>query len=230
MSSAHASQQSAGYFIIAGPQCAGKTTAKKYLYARYMVVGRSSRNDLQEQRNLTLLPEMRQVVMHERGIHSAIFIDVETELEIIQRDLDRMDAFMFQPMRHLTDDDVDGFFHRGSVLICDRDRKWGRAVPEFVRSAGVHVVQTPVRAPNFNAQAERFVRSIKSECLNCLIPLGERHLRRAIAEYAEHYHRERNHQGLGNELIDGAAPSQTSGAVRREQRLGGILNYYRRAA
>ena len=59
-------------------------------------------------------------------------------------------------------------------------------------------MQTPYRAPNANAYAERFVRSIKEECLNRVIPIGDRHLRRMIAEYVEHYHRERNHQGLAN--------------------------------
>jgi len=74
------------------------------------------------------------------------------------------EAFMRQALRHLTDA-VDGVLHRRSVLICDRDRKWSHGVLEFVRSAGVSVVQTPVRAPNSNAYTERFVRSIKDECL-----------------------------------------------------------------
>jgi transposase InsO family protein len=67
---------------------------------------------------------------------------------------------------------------------------------------GIRVVQTPYRAPNANAHAERFVRSIKEECLNRLVPLAERHHRRAVAEFVTQYHRERNHQGLDNELID----------------------------
>jgi transposase InsO family protein len=61
------------------------------------------------------------------------------------------------------------------VLICDRDAKWSRAVRARLQDAGIRVVQTPYRAPNANAYAERFVRSIKEECLNRLIPLGERH-------------------------------------------------------
>jgi putative transposase len=74
------------------------------------------------------------------------------------------------------------------------------------------------------------VRSIKEECLDRLIPLGERHLRRALAEFVAHYHRERNHQGLGNELIEDAREQPRTGSVRRRQRLGGVLNYYYRAA
>jgi len=71
--------------------------------------------------------------------------------------------------------------------------EWG--VRAQLQDAGIRVVQTPYRAPNANAYAERFVRSIKEECLNRLIPLGERH-RQAVAEFVAHYHRERNHQGL----------------------------------
>ena len=65
------------------------------------------------------------------------------------------------------------------------------------------MVRTPFRAPNANAHAERFVRSIKDECLGRIILFGECRLRRAIHEFVEHYHRERNHRGIGNELIDG---------------------------
>ena len=93
----------------------------------------------------------------------------------------------------------------------------------------VHVVLTPYRAPNANAYAERFVRSIKEECLDRVILFGEHHLRRTIAEYVEHYHRERNHQGLANALIAGT-PTSRVGPIRRRPRLGGLLNYYVRAA
>ena len=77
---------------------------------------------------------------------------------------------------------------------------------------------------------ERFVRSIKEECLSRVIPFGERHFRRAVAEYVAHYHRERNHQGIENELIAGAPAIGTAGRVHRRPRLGGVLNYYERAA
>jgi putative transposase len=87
------------------------------------------------------------------------------------------------------------------VLICDRDRKWSGDVRRRLHEAGIRVVLTPERAPNANAYAERFVRSIKEECPDQLIPLGERHFRTAIAEYVAHYHAERNHQGIGNRLI-----------------------------
>ena len=93
------------------------------------------------------------------------------------------------------------------------------------------MVQTPFQAPNANAHAERFVRSIKSECLDRLILLGERHLRQTIREFMAHYHRERNHQGVRNELIEPSPTVETSDCrIRRRPRLGGLLNYYARAA
>jgi putative transposase len=115
------------------------------------------------------------------------------------------------------------------ILICDRDAKWSGPVRECLQGAGIRIVQTPYQAPNANAHAERFVRSIKEEGLNRIIPFGERHFRRAVREYVEHYHLERNHQGLGNPLIAGA-PAGIGGAIRRRRRMGGLLNYYERAA
>ena len=100
----------------------------------------------------------------------------------------------------------------------------------FLHQAGVRIIQTPFRAPNCNAYAERFVRSIKEECLARVIPLGDRHLRRTIAEFVTHYHAERNHQGIGNELIQSLGRADGHGRICRRQRIGGVLNYYYRAA
>ena len=80
-----------------------------------------------------------------------------------------------------------------------------------------------------NAHAERFVRSIKSECLDQMIFLGRESLVRAIAEYAVHYHEERSHQGIGNEIISGAM-AQGEGRIEVSERLGGLLKYYHRRA
>jgi transposase InsO family protein len=139
------------------------------------------------------------------------------------------DLFMGQVVRTLI---VAG---EGSVmghraLICDRDAKWSGAVRAHLTEAGIRIVQTPYQAPNANAYAERFVRSIKQECLSRMIPLGEGHLRRSLTEYVEHYHRERNHQGLENALIDDRTHPPTGKPIRRRSRLGGLLNYYERAA
>ena len=137
--------------------------------------------------------------------------------------------FMRQVVRELTRAD-DGRLGPSHVLICDRDAKWSPEVHSALRDAGVRVVVTPIRAPNANAHAERFVRSIKEECLDRLIPIGETHFRRAVTEFVEHYHHERNHQGLGNALIAASPATGASGRVHRQQRLGGLLNYYSRAA
>jgi putative transposase len=139
------------------------------------------------------------------------------------------EAFVLQAVRQLTDG-VDGVVRSRRVVVCDRDPKWSRSVVSFLEGEGVRVIRTPARAPNCNAYAERFVRSIKEECLDRLLVLGERHLRRAIGELVAHYHGERNHQGLGNELIQLMGLSATPGPVRRRQRMGGMLNYYYRAA
>jgi transposase InsO family protein len=138
------------------------------------------------------------------------------------------EAFMLQIMRELTS--RDGMLGGKRLFLCDRDRKWSLAVRQLLERAGVQMIQTPFRAPNCNAHAERFVRSIKEECLDRLIPLGERYFRRTMGEYVVHYHRERNHQGLGNELIENCNDRQRSGSVRKRERLGGLLSYYHRAA
>ncbi len=137
--------------------------------------------------------------------------------------------FMQQAVRTLTMAE-DGATRGPHVLICDRDRKWSRDVRRRLREGGVRVIVTPERAPNANAYAERFVRSIKEECLDRLVPIGEKHFRRALAEYLEHYHRERNHQGLDNRLIAATPVLDNANRVRRRPRLGGLLNFYERAA
>jgi transposase InsO family protein len=139
------------------------------------------------------------------------------------------EVFVHQVVRWLTTSD-EGFLVTHRVLICDRDLKWSRGVRERLADAGIAVVQTPIRAPNANAHAERFVRSIKTECLDRIVPIGERHFRRALADCVAHYHVERNHQGLGNVLIAGRPTTDTHGRIRRRPRLGGLLNYYERAA
>jgi transposase InsO family protein len=138
--------------------------------------------------------------------------------------------WMKQIARNLTDAD-DGFLNGARYLIHDRDPLFTRAFSELLESSGVKTVKLPARSPDLNAYAERFVRSIKSECLAQLIPLGERHLRKAVKEYTEHYHFERNHQGLSNELIEKLSDEpNTDGAVECQERLGGVLNYYYRRA
>jgi transposase InsO family protein len=109
-----------------------------------------------------------------------------------------------------------------------QDAIYGRDTREFrliLKSSGVTTVKLPAQSPDLSAYAERFVRSIKEKCLSQIIPLGERHLRRAVAEYTEHYHQERNHQGLGNELIE-QPTEENHGTIECRERLGGMLKHY----
>jgi transposase InsO family protein len=102
---------------------------------------------------------------------------------------------------------------------------------ESIKALGLSVLKSPPRAPKANAYAERFARSIKEECLERMIFVGQAALRRAITEFVSHYHIERNHQGLQNQLIRADSGVGTNGGiVRGRPRLGGILNYYYRAA
>ncbi len=92
-------------------------------------------------------------------------------------------------------------------------------------------MRLPPRSPNLNAYAERFVRAIKEGCLNRMIFFGEDSLRKAINEFLVYYHQERNHQGLGNRLIDPQEQVGTAdGSVECRERLGGLLRYYYRQA
>jgi transposase InsO family protein len=115
----------------------------------------------------------------------------------------------------------------------DRDTKFCAAFRAILTSGGIVPLVLPPRSPNLNAFAERWVRSIKSECLSKLILFGEGSLRQAVTEYLEHYHHERSHQGKGNLLLFPKAtqdrPDPTS-AVRCRERVGGLLKYYSRAA
>ncbi len=139
-------------------------------------------------------------------------------------------AFMAQIARNLTTHD-DGFLRGKRYLILDGDSKFTAQFCRVLRDAGVHTVRTAYQAPNMNAYAERWVLSVKSECLDRMILLGEASLRRALREYGAHFHQERPHQGLGNELI---APEHSvgfpTGEIVETERLGGLLRSYRRLA
>jgi putative transposase len=139
------------------------------------------------------------------------------------------EAWMMQLARNLTDAS-DGFLRGMQYIILDRDPLYTAAFRRVLRDSGVKPVVLPPRSPNLNAFAERFVESAKSECLDRMVLLGEGHLRTAVREFVRHYHEERPHQGLGNELI---APTTTvigTGSVTCRQRLGGLLKFYDREA
>lgn len=166
-----------------------------------------------------------------RRFHVLFVIDLPTrrvEIAGIQANPDG--RWMRQMGRQLTDP-FDGFLLGKRHLIHDRDPLFTAAFVRLLRDAGVKCVKQPPRSPNLNAYAERFVRSIRDECLNRVIPLGERHLQRLIYEYVEHYNQDRPHQGLGNELVIPDADRPVgNGPVEKTERLGGLLKSYRQAA
>jgi len=138
--------------------------------------------------------------------------------------------WMKQVARNLTDPFA-GFLRNKKYLIHDRDPLFTEVFAQMLKVAGAKTVKLPPQSPNLNALAERFVRSIKSECLERIILFGEASLRRAVEQFMDRYHRERNHQGLGNRLIQPEqSVGQADGTIQCRERLGGLLRYYHRAA
>jgi transposase InsO family protein len=126
-----------------------------------------------------------------------------------------------------------GYLHPCRYVLHDRDTKFCASFKSVLAMSGVKTVPLPAKSPNLNAFAERWVRSVKQECLSKVILFGEESLARALTEYSRHYHTERNHQGKGNELL---FPNANDQSIRRghlvecRHRLGGLLKYYGRAA
>ncbi len=138
--------------------------------------------------------------------------------------------WMAQVARNLTDV-VDGFLLNHRYLIHDRDPLFTQHFRRLLADSGVECLRLPAKSPNLNAFAERFVLSIKSECLEHLILFSEGQLRRAVSEYVAHYQAERNHPGLGNRLIEGdRAAANQDGSIQCRLRLGGLLRHYHREA
>lgn len=138
--------------------------------------------------------------------------------------------WMQQIARNLTDCD-DGFLLGKRYLIMDRDTKFTDAFRCRLRDSGIKAIRLPPRSPKMQAHLERFMRSIKCEALSRMIFFGESALRKAATAYLQHYHQERNHQGLCNRIIrPSEMVGQGSGSIKCHQRLGGMLRYYERAA
>ena len=137
-------------------------------------------------------------------------------------------AWVVQQARNLS---FTGLFEQMRFLIHDRDSKFTASFDEVFRSEGIRVVHTPVRAPQANAYAERFVRTIRTECLDWLLILGRRHLEHVLRTYVNHYNRERPHRGLALQPPE-ASPLRSPGGgdVHRRDRLGGLIHEYYKAA
>jgi transposase InsO family protein len=140
------------------------------------------------------------------------------------------ESWTCQATRNLTDAE-DGFLRWKKYLLMDRDTKFSEAFRVTLEQAGVKAVRLPPRSPNLTPHIERFMRSLKDECLHRMIFFGERSLQMAVVGFLAHYHAERNHQGLDNRLIEpGEEVGSTAGEVACRERFGGILRYYYRKA
>ena len=125
------------------------------------------------------------------------------------------------------------FLENCSYLMHDRDTKYCESFRTIIDSGDVKTLPLPARSPNLNAFAERWVKSVKDDCLSKLILFGEASLRRALREYLAHYHVERNHQGKDNVLLFPSATQakyRVDGSVHCKERLGGLLKFYHREA
>jgi len=142
------------------------------------------------------------------------------------------ERWMKQIARNVTMDEW-GFLGNCRYLIHDRDTKFTDSFRAIVKSGHVDPLKLPARSPNLNAFSERWVKSVKEECLSKLILFGEASLRRALREYLVHFHQERNHQCKGNILLFPTATkamNRLDGSVGCKERLGGLLKYYHREA
>jgi putative transposase len=144
---------------------------------------------------------------------------------------------MLQIARNLTDLE-EGFLRSKRYLLINRDAKFSHDFRQQLELAGPKCLRRPPRSPNLNPHIERFFRSLKAEgpplradCLDRRIFFGEESLRTSLREYLSHYHKERNHQGLDNKLIEpDAEVGRTTGQAQCRERLGSILRYYYREA
>ena len=138
-------------------------------------------------------------------------------------------AWVTQQARNLS---FTGLFDRMRFLIHDRDSKFAASFDEVFRSEGIRVIHTPIYAPQANAYAERFVRTIRAECLDWLLILSRRHLETVLRVYTAHYNRERPHRGLALRPPEPTPATQalSAGKIERRDRLGGLIHEYHRAA
>jgi transposase len=165
-----------------------------------------------------------------------VFFVIELRSRAVQVAGIRVDpggAWMLQVARALVDP-VDGFLRNATHLIHDRDPLYTKAWTRLLKSVGVKCVRIPAQSPNCTPHAERFVRTIRTECLDQFVIFGERHLRHLVGTFVEYYLTGRYHQGIGGRLVRPQALANkdngTAGAIRSRSRLGGLLNFYHREA
>ena len=135
-------------------------------------------------------------------------------------------AWVEQVARGLADG-FGGVLGRQRYLIHDRGAVFTETFQSLLAAVEVKTLKLPARAPNLNAHLERWIRGIREECLDHLILFSEAFRREVVGEYVAHFHRERPHQGLGNEIIEPEfEPLNRAGEIQCRKRFGGLLNYY----
>jgi putative transposase len=161
------------------------------------------------------------------------FIELESRRVWIGGITRHPESFWMQQVARNATLEEEGYLKGRRYVLHDRDKKFCTDFCQTLAAGGVKCVVLPARSPNLNAFAERWVRSVKSECLSKLILFGEGSLRHALTNFCDHYHAERNHQGKDNKLLftrPGPPGVSRRGAVRCRERLGGLLKYYHREA
>jgi len=163
-----------------------------------------------------------------RRLYVLFFIELETRrVHLAGCTTNPTGTWVVQQARNLS---FTGLFERMRFLIHDRDSKFTASFDEVFRSERIRVIQTPVRAPQANAYSERFVRTVRTECLDWLLIVGRRHLKQVLHIYIQHYNRERPHRGLALQPPQAPQLIAAGGNVQRRDRLGGLLHEYYRAA
>ena len=161
------------------------------------------------------------------------FIHLDTRRVSIAGITEHPDAAWMEQMGRNVTWEGWGFLQDRRYLLHDRDAKFSDCFRNTVMAGGVKPLKLPARSPNLNSFVERWVRSVREECLSKLVLLGEGSLRRAVGEYVTHFLEERNHQGKGNVLLfprNEEIIGSRKGRVRCKERLGGLLKYYHREA
>jgi putative transposase len=171
-------------------------------------------------------------VLRWRGLvtyYVLFFIHLETRRVTIAGITRHPDGEWMEQIARSATHEIWGYLNRCRYVLHDRDKKFCASFRSVLSAAGVRPILLPAKSPNLNAYAERWVRSVKRECLSKLVLLGEGPLQRSLTEYTAHYHLERNHQGKDNQLLTPLV-GYNGRKIHCRQRLGGLLKFYARAA
>nr|MDQ3381954.1 integrase core domain-containing protein [Actinomycetota bacterium] len=172
-----------------------------------------------------------------RRLYVLVFIRIGTRrIEYVACTSNPGDAWMLQQARNLLMD-LDDRDQRPRFLIHDRDAKFSRAFDAVFHSDGMRVIRTPLKAPNANAHVERWVGSVRRECLDRLLIFSRRQLEHVLRVYVRHYNEQRPHRALDLQAPDTGTMPSTRGdpagsatVIRRRELLGGLIHEYEAAA